>query len=66
MKSLILYYTTSPSQVSAAPTDYQKVETLYGFFWIRAEPFNGGVALALDAAKPRERERVLNTIPAEV
>ncbi len=60
MKSLILY-----SSFNDSPGAYPLVINKSGVFtelFIRVEVFDGDIAEALDKAKPRQDEVVLNTI----
>jgi hypothetical protein len=61
--SAILYAVTNPEEHRV--NLYQVIRVGAHRVWIRAEIFHGGIAHALDMARPLKGEIVLNTIPLE-
>lgn len=73
MKSIVFYYTPKPTDetdIASVVTKKKRRDAHTTDVWqvevgLRAEIVNGGVARALDNAKPRKGEIVLNSAPYE-
>ena len=62
-RSIILY--SGPEAEGATPVTTTFPDGTQVTVYIRTEPFEGNPEEALDEAKPRENETVLNTIPTD-